>query len=232
MELSIVVPAYNESENITEVIQRIEASVSTPHELIVVDDHSADETASLVLSLCGRFPRLKLVNNERERGFANALRSGFEKAACGMVVPVMADLCDELSAIDKMHSKMKEGFDIVCGSRYMPGGARLGGSKVKGFFSTFVGRSLHFLLGIPTHDIPNAFKLYRKEVLENVIIESKGFSISMEITLKAFYLGYRITEVPTIWKERTKGRSSFKMWKLFPSYLRLYAWGVAKRLAG
>ncbi|MDD5255701.1 MAG: glycosyltransferase family 2 protein, partial [Candidatus Omnitrophica bacterium] len=96
--------------------------------------------------------------------------------------------------------------------------------------SCFVGWSLHFLLGIPTHDIANAFKMYGKKVLEKVEIESKGFEISMEITVKGFFLGFKVAEVPTVWKERTKGKSSFKMLRLFPRYLRWYAWGIARRL--
>jgi hypothetical protein len=144
----------------------------------------------------------------------------------------MADLCDDLATVPLMIAKIKHGFDIVCGSRYARGGARLGGSKVKAILSRFGGVSLYYLLGIPTCDIPNAFKMYKKEVIDSVDIQACGFEISMEITLRAFYAGFKISEVPTLWKERTKGKSSFKVFKLLPSYARLYVWALYRRIKG
>jgi hypothetical protein len=129
-----------------------------------------------------------------------------------------------------MLSKIDEGYDIVCGSRYIRGGSRIGGSKAKGFFSSFVGRSLYYLLGLPTHDIANAFKMYRKKVIDSIDIESCGFEVSMEIPLKAYYLGFKITEVPTIWRERAKGKSKFRIFKLSSSYIKLYIWAIFKSL--
>jgi glycosyltransferase involved in cell wall biosynthesis len=231
MRLSIIVPAYNEEDNIKEVIERIELSLDMPHELVVVNDHSTDKTAEIVADLGQKYKNIKLVHNSRERGFTNALRTGFENASTELLVPVMGDLCDDLSTIKKMLAKADEGYDIICGCRYIKGGSRLGGSKVKGFFSCFVGWTLHYLLWIPTRDVANAFKMYRKKVIENIDIRAEGFEISMEITLKGYYAGFRITEVPTVWRERTKGKSSFKMLRLFPNYFKLYLWGILKALS-
>ena len=232
MRLAIIVPAHNEEENIVDAIEKIEASLDIQHELIVVNDHSTDATAQLVHGLSGRYPNIRLVENLDERGFANAIKTGFANNKSDAVVLVMADLCDDLHTIKDMYKKINEGFDIVCGARYIKGGARLGGSKIKGFFSCFVGWSLHYLLGVPAHDIANAFKIYRKNVSDSINIESKGFEISMEIPLKAFYSGFKMAEVPTVWRERTKGKSNFNMFKLLPSYLKVYIWAVIKRIKG
>jgi hypothetical protein len=70
--------------------------------------------------------------------------------------------------------------------------------------------------------------MYRREVIETMDIKAGGFEISMEILLKAYYLGFKITEVPTVWRERTKGKSSFKIFKLLPNYLKLYIWAFYK----
>jgi len=129
-----------------------------------------------------------------------------------------------------MYAKIKEGYDVVCGSRYMPGGGRIGGSRLKSFLSSWAGKSLKWILSIPTHDIANSFKMYRKEVIRAVNIESSGFEISMELPLKAYYQGFKITEVPTVWHERTKGRSNFKILRLLPRYIRLYLWGIYKSI--
>ena len=230
MTLSIIIPAYNEEENIGKILENIERSLSIAHELVVINDHSTDNTRGIIIELSKRYSNIRLVDNNGQKGFANAVKTGFKNAKGEVVIPIMADLCDDLATIEKMMGKINEGYDIVCGSRYIKGGLRLGGSRIKGFFSSFAGWSLHYLLGLPTHDIANAFKMYRKIVIEAVDIKSTGFEISMEIPLKAYYLGFKITEVPTIWKEREKGKSSFKMFRLFPNYSKIYLWGIFKRI--
>lgn len=232
MKLSIIIPAHNEEENIGEVLRKIEETIDVEHELVVVNDHSMDRTAEIVRQLAKEYINIKLVDNRMENGFANAIKTGFLSAGGDVVLPVMGDLCDDLSTIKAMLQKISEGFDVVCGSRYSNGGIRQGGSKLKGFLSAFAGRSLNLLLGIPTHDIANAFKMYKKEVISGMRIDAKGFEISMEIPLKAYFSGYRITEVPTLWRERTKGKSSFKIFKLLPAYLKLYVWGIFLKLTG
>lgn len=231
MTLSIIVPAHNEEDNIEAAIRNIEAALEgVSFELIIVDDHSSDNTSLLVKGLEKTYTNLRLIHNNLTSGFANALKSGFEAAGGNVVLPVMADLCDDLNTVKEMLGKVEQGYDIVCGCRYAEGGARIGGSKVKGFFSCFVGKSLQCLLGLPTHDIANAFKMYKKEVIDSMDIVSQSFEISMEIPLKAYYSGFKITEVVTVWKEREKGKSSFKMLKLFPNYFRLYLWAIFKKL--
>jgi glycosyltransferase involved in cell wall biosynthesis len=232
MGLAIIIPAHNEQDNIVDAINRIEGFLDIPHELIVVNDHSTDATAGLVQRVSRQYSNIRLVENLNERGFANAIKTGFAHNKADIVVLVMADLCDDLQTIKEMFKKINEGYDVVCGARYIKGGTRIGGSKIKGFFSCFVGWSLHYLLGMPVHDIANAFKMYRKNVLDNIDIESKGFEISMEIPLKAYYSGFKISEVPTAWRERTKGKSNFRMFKLLPSYLKLYIWAIVKRITG
>lgn len=230
MKLSIIVPAHNEADNITDTIVRMERSLNFEHELIIVDDHSIDKTAELVTDLSKHYQNIRLVTNGLDKGFANAIKAGFSNAKGDIVIPVMGDLCDDLSTLKIMLDKIEDGYDVVCGARYIKGGARLGGSKLKGFLSCAAGWSIHFLLGIPTHDIANAFKMYRKKVIDNINIKSEMFEVSMEMLLKAYYAGFKITEVPTVWRERTKGKSSFKVFKLLPDYLKLYLWAISKSL--
>ena len=232
MKLSIIIPAYNEEENIKDVITQLESTIDITHELLVVNDHSTDQTAQRIQELTERYPNIKLIENKLEQGFANAVKTGFKSISGEVVVPIMGDMCDDLSTLKIMFEQITQGYDVVCGSRYVKGGARLGGSKLKAFLSQFAGRSIHYILGIPTHDIPNAFKMYRKKVIESIDIRSKGFEVSMEIPLKAYFLGFKITEVPTLWRERTKGKSSFKIFKLLPSYIKLYAWAIGRKIKG
>jgi len=227
LRVSIVIPVHNEEENIIDTLQTVESNFNNCDcEIVVANDYSTDNTCGIVDSFRKQHSNVKLVNNDSDKGFAYALRTGFRYVSYEVVVPVMADLCDDVATINKMLEKIKEGFDVVCASRYIKGGSRYGGSKIKGVLSRWAGISIHFLLGIPTHDIANAFKMYRREVLENIVINSSSFEISMELPLKAYFKGFKITEVPTVWRERTKGKSSFRILRLIPNYLKLYSWGI------
>ena len=179
MKLSVIVPAYNEEENIGSLIDKVERSLKTDFELVIVNDHSSDNTAKIVINKLNDFKNINLVENNLKPGFANALRTGFLNSKGDIIIPLMADLCDDLGTIEKMYKKINQGYDIVCGSRYILGGARKGGSRLKSFLSSMGGRSLNLLLGVPTHDIANAFKMYRKEVINAIDIKAKGFEISM-----------------------------------------------------
>lgn len=232
MQLSVIIPAHNEAENIAELIKKIERELDFAHELIVVNDHSLDSTKELVRKLMQEYTSLRLLDNNLNKGLANALKTGFRQAKGDVVIPIMGDLCDDLATVRLMLREIEKGFDIVCGSRYIKNGARIGGSRLKGFLSFLGGWSIHYLFGLPIHDIANAFKMYRKKVLDAIEIKTHGFEVSMEITLKAFYLGFKIAEVPTIWKERERGQSSFKVLRQLPAYLRLYFWALGRKCKG
>lgn len=229
MKISIVIPAHNEEGIILETVKSIEEELNLDYEIIIVDDHSTDKTASVVKKLMKKYANLRLVENDAGRGFADALRKGFSVSDSDLVIPVMADLCDDPKTIKEMHNRSLDGFDIVCGSRYMAGGGKLGGPGLQSFFSRFVGSSLKHFIGIPTSDISNSFKCYRKKVLDAVLTSSKGFEVSMEIPLKAYFSGARITEVPTVWKGRAIGKSKFYLFKVAPDYIKLYLWAIFKR---
>jgi dolichol-phosphate mannosyltransferase len=146
---------------------------------------------------------------------------------------VMADLSDDLRAVEPMHRLLQEGYDVVCGSRYMSGGRQLGGPPLKTFLSRLAGKSLHLLTRLPTHDVTNSFKMYRASFLRSLTLESTGgFEIGMEIVVKAFVRGRPIAEVPSTWTDRVAGKSRFRLWKWLPNYLRWYAYAFRGLLRG
>ncbi len=229
MKITLVIPAHNEEEVIAKTIKSMEERLGLDYQIVVVNDHSVDNTADVVRGLMKQYSNLKLVDNDTPKGFASALKKGFSVSNSDLIIPVMADLCDDPATIEDMYTKSLEGFDIVCGSRYMPGGTKAGGPFLQSLFSRFVGCSLRYLVGIPTFDVSNSFKCYRKNVLDSVKLESQGFEISMEITLKAYFAGSRITEVPTIWRGRSIGKSKFYLFKVAPRYIKLYLWALFGR---
>ncbi len=226
MTLSLIIPAHNEEEVISRTIEQIELALDLDYKIIVINDHSTDSTELVVNKLREVYKNITVVNNNTGKGFADALRKGFSVANSDFVIPVMADLCDDPKTIKEMFDLAIQGYDIVCGSRYMRGGEKSGGPFIQSFFSRFVGLSLMYMLGVPTRDISNSFKCYSKEVLRLVKTKSRGFEISMELTLKAFFLGFKITEIPTVWKGRFIGKSKFYLFKVIPLYSKIYFWAL------
>lgn len=224
-ELTIVIPVYNEDRNIKKAIDLIEEQVTIPHEIHIVYDMDEDTTVPVVRKIAGNYRNpVFLVKNKYGRGVLNAIKTGLESVGTEFVIVTMADLSDPPEVMNRMLQKAREEHaDLVCGSRYMKGGKQYGGPFLKGLFSRVAGLSLHWLTHIPTHDISNSFKMYRKSMLDTLTIESAGgFEIGMEITVKAYISGYKISEVPTTWNDRTDGQSNFKLWKWLPHYLHWY----------
>ncbi len=222
--LTVIVPVYNEAENFPVLWNEVTAKIHSEMKVLVVYDFDGDTTVPVVRRLIDSGEaRLHLIKNSFGRGVVGALRTGFQQAAPGPVLVVMADLSDDLGRVDDMLVKYRQGYDIVVGSRYMPGGGIQGGPLLKKHLSRLAGVSLHYLRGLPTHDATNAFKIYNRDMLNSIAIESTGgFEINLEITVKAFLAGYRIVELPTIWRDRTSGESRFRLWNWLPKYLRWY----------
>ncbi|HJU10580.1 MAG TPA: glycosyltransferase, partial [Candidatus Binataceae bacterium] len=221
MLLSVVVPVRNEADNIRPTLEGITNAVPENSEILIVYDDETDSTLPIVRAVePARGIDYRLVRNTLGRGPANALRAGFAAARGEALVVMMADRSDDLRALNPMIEKFKQGYDLVCGSRYMAGGEQIGGPWLKGKLSRAAGISLN-LAGLPAHDATNSFKLYRTARLRELKLEGGGgFEINMQIMGKALHNGWRITEVPSRWVDRVAGSSSFKLWRWLPRYLR------------
>jgi dolichol-phosphate mannosyltransferase len=232
--LSIVIPVRKEAENIASLFDALASTVASNAEVILVYDEEDDPTVPEARRHEGRLAcKLTLVRNSFGSGPANALRAGFDAAAGDVIVVVMGDLSDDLQLIDLMVARIQAGDDVVCGSRYMLGGRQIGGPLIKRMLSRLAGVSLWFGVGLPTHDATNAFKAYRTSCLRSLSIEGDGgFEISMEITVKAWLAGWRVSELPATWTDRTAGTSKFQLWKWLPRYLRWYFYAMRCRLLG
>jgi dolichol-phosphate mannosyltransferase len=230
--LSIVIPVRNEAENIRPMLEGVAGALNVPAEILIVYDDESDTTLNVVNSL-GATDRIdyRTVRNTLGPGPANALKAGFAAAAGEAVVVMMADRSDDLRALAPMIRKFDEGFDLVAASRYMPGGEQIGGPWLKSKLSRLAGLTLN-LLGLPIHDATNSFKLIRTQRLRTLSLEStQGFEISLEIVVKAWRAGWRITEVPSRWIDRVAGKSNFKLLRWLPRYMKWYGYAVLRRPA-
>lgn len=226
-KVSLVCPVYKEDKNIVAALNQITKKVHVAYEVLIVYDFAADPTVPVVKKYLQhtRNRRIRLIKNDMGtgRGVLNAIKTGFARSRGQAVVVVMADLSDDISQIDTMSQLIDQGYDIVCASRYMSGGKKIGGPWLKTWLSRLAGLSLKFVFGVPTTDATNAYKMYRRQVLDTITLESTGgFEYSLEIILKAFKHGFSITEIPTVWRDRVAGQSNFKIWKWLPSYLKQY----------
>lgn len=225
MNVSIIIPVYHEEENIEQVIKKISQNVKIQHEIIVVYDTKDDPTYNVIKKISGKNKNVKAIlnNSGNGQGVINAIKTGLKSAQGKGIVITMADLSDDISQIDTMFLHIKNGYDIVAASRYMPGGEKIGGPFFKTFLSKFAGVTLYYIFKIPTHDATNAFKMYNRDIFKKIKIESTGgFEYSLEITLKAFRKGYKIIEIPTVWHDRETGKSNFKLLLWLPKYLKTY----------
>jgi dolichol-phosphate mannosyltransferase len=229
--LSVVVPVYNEGENVVPTLRGVvERTRTRPLEVLVVHDFDEDTTVPVVQRLQAELPELHLHRNNLGRGALNALKSGLAAATAPYVLVTMGDGSDDPGDIDAMYALAQGGADVVAGSRYMRGGGQVGGPLLKRTMSRVAGLSLHWLGGLPIHDATSNYRLYSKRLLQRVTIESTGgFELGLELTVKAYVLGMRVAEVPTTWRDRTAGESRFRLWKWLPRYLHWYWRGMAVR---
>jgi dolichol-phosphate mannosyltransferase len=232
---SIVLPVFNEGANIGAYCRRALNALPPGFELLIAYDFEEDDTLPALQGLSpeDRPERVRLVRNRLGRGVRFAIDAGMREAEADVVMVSMADLSDDFSAAEEMVSRAERGAAVVCASRYMHGGAQHGGPWLKGLLSRMAGVSLHWLVGLPTHDPTNSFKAYRRDFLRRTPIESTaGFSLGLELTLKAHFAGERVEEVPAQWWDRTAGQSRFRLFAWLPLYLRWYFWAFGQRLRG
>jgi dolichol-phosphate mannosyltransferase len=229
--VSIVIPAYNEGDDIKPALERIFESVTLPQEVLVVVDTADDTTIPAVEQMAVEHPELRPVVSTYGRGPANAIRYGIDTAVADTVVVTMSDGCDDPRQIDELTRLVERGVVVAAASRYMPGGQQVGGPRFKSFLSRLAGVSLHVFTGVGTRDATNSFKAYRRSFVQEVGIDSRdGFEIGLELTAKARRLRLPVAEVPTIWLDRTFGASNFKLAKWLPKYLRWYRFAFGPRL--
>lgn len=221
--ISLVVPVYNEAENIGSFLRGVESHVPEPHEVLIVYDFPEDNTLPAIAAMQPPCAAVRLVPNTLGKGVLNALKAGFEASRGDVVVVMMADCSDEPGDVPALAARVRSGADVVAGSRYVAGGRQEGGPLVKRTLSRLAGISLHHLAGLPIRDATNNFRAYSRRVIEQIPIEgTAGFALALELTLKAHWRGWKVAEVPTTWRDRTAGRSRFRLFAWLPHYLRWY----------
>lgn len=222
MEISIVIPAHNEENNIGYVLDEI-FKLDIISEVIVVDDHSHDNTYRVVEGYSERFKQIKIIKRtDGKRGMGISLREGTLKASGEIIIWVMADRSDDISTIPRLAEKIKSGFDLVFASRYMRGGSSGDLNKLKAFLSSGYSVVCKFLFGFNVHDITNAFRGFKKSMFLQIDPRADDFAISPELAIKAKLKGFKLDEVPTVYTNRKEGKNNFNILKMGFRYISLF----------
>jgi dolichol-phosphate mannosyltransferase len=226
VELDVLIPVYNEAENILPVLEGLRDQVRTPFRVLICYDRDTDNTLPVVRSYQASYP-IELVKNPG-RGVHAALMAGFRASTAPFVVVFPADDTFNAALLDAMAAKMRGGADLVAASRFLPGGTMQGCPWLKAVLVRTAAFTLRHLARLPIHDATNGFRMFSRRVLDDLAVESsQGFTYSLELAVKCHRLGWPMAEVPAQWHERTSGKSRFKVLKWLPAYLRWYGYAFA-----
>lgn len=223
MKLSLVIPAHNEEGNLRKTIPplcHLLAAENIPAEVLVINDHSTDRTEQVLEELQQEFPVVRWVPNLKPGGFGYAVRTGLEQFTGDAVCVVMADASDDPPDVVQYYRKLEEGYECVFGSRFTRHSRVENYPIHKLFLNRLANRFIKLLFGLGFNDVTNAFKCYRREVIDGLQpILASHFNLTVELPLKAIVRGYSYAVVPINWYGRVTGFSKLKIKEMSGRYL-------------
>lgn len=228
--LSIVLPARDEEGCIEATLRHLHLELSLnsiPHEIIPVDDGSTDQTWEILQKLSDSIGEVKPVQNSGDHGFGRAIRYGLEHMTGDAAIIMMADESDDVRDVVTYWQKLNEGYDCVFGSRFVKGGGTIDYPLVKYIFNRMANLFVRSIFGIRLNDTTNAFKAYRKTVIDGIQpLISPHFNLTVEVPLKAIVRGYSWTVVPITWRNRRSGVAKLKIKEMGSRYffIIMYVW--------
>jgi dolichol-phosphate mannosyltransferase len=229
-KLSIIIPARDESGCIASTVRHLHLELNinqVPHEIVVVDDGSSDNTWEILQDLTRDCPALAPVQNTGPNGFGRAIVYGIDHSQGDCVVIMMADESDDCRDVVRYWQLLNEGYDAVFGSRFMKGGGVIDYPWLKLKINRLANTFIKFLFGLKLNDTTNAFKAYRKTTLDGCRpFLAPHFNLTVELPLKAIVRGYSWTVIPITWRNRRTGVAKLKIKEMGSRYFFIvsYVW--------
>jgi dolichol-phosphate mannosyltransferase len=228
--LSVVIPARNEQDSLPATVEHLHLELRLnriPHEIVVVDDGSSDRTWAVLHEIQRHIPELRPIQNTGQHGFGRAVTFGLRNATGDGVVIMMADESDDVRDVVRYWRALNEGWDCVFGSRFVRGGGVIDYPGVKLLLNRMANGFIRRLFGISLNDTTNAFKAYRRTVIQGCEpLIAPHFNLTVEIPLKAIVRGYSWTVVPITWRNRRHGIAKLKIREMGSRYffIVMYLW--------
>ena len=222
--LSIVLPTYNEKKNIEILVPELEKLFKRKKlaaEIVIVDDSSPDGTAAAARKLNGAYKNIRVIVREKKEGIGAALKEGYDEAKGEVILSMDSDLALDVNDIPKLLGKINEGYDLVVGSKHSQRGVYEANSlemRIKRMLSYLSTAFARLWLGIPLQDFALNFRAVRKNVWEKLEIREKMNAMLVEMIWEASKKGYKIYEIPVIFKERKHGESKVRIFEQGPDY--------------
>jgi dolichol-phosphate mannosyltransferase len=233
LKLSVVIPAHNEEASIEETVDGLvkaldEANIA--YEILVVDDSSTDRTRAVVQHMAAENPRIRYHQSPYPRGFGLAVRAGLDEFRGDAVAVVMADASDDPRDLVGYHQLLENGYDCAFGSRFIRGAAVHDYPRLKLVINRLANGFIRVLFRHGYNDTTNAFKAYRREVIETVQpLLSNHFNLTVELPLKAIVRGHSYGIVPITWRNRRVGTSKLSMQEMGSRYLFIVLYALLER---
>lgn len=234
MKLSIVIPAYNEAQSLPMTLTSLYNQLTLEiidHEIIVVNDHSTDETLMVLADLKKQIPTLRKFENEDDPGFGRSIRFGLERYQGDCVAIMMADLSDDPKDLVSFYRTMlQENVDCVFGSRFIKGSQLHDYPRIKLFLNRFANYLVKWVFQIPYNDCTNAFKLYKRETINGIMpLLSPHFNLTLEMPLKAIVRGFSFIVLPNSWTNRQFGKSNLKIREMGSRYFFIFLYCLIEK---
>jgi dolichol-phosphate mannosyltransferase len=229
-KLSVVIPARDEDGCIASTVEHLHLELclhDVPHEILIVDDGSTDRTWEILEDLRRRIPEVRPIQNGDSNGFGRAVVQGLNEVTGDAVIIMMADESDDCRDTVRYWQTLSQGWECVFGSRFLAGGGTIDYPWFKLVLNRIVNLSIRILFRIPFNDTTNAFKAYRKTVIDGCRpLIAPHFNLTVEIPLKAIVRGYSWTVVPVTWRNRRTGQAKLTLREMGSRYLFiiLYVW--------
>jgi len=225
MKISFLIPCRNEEKNIGILVPRLlKTYKNLVNEIIILNDGSRDGTKNAAMSLRKKYGRkVKLINRKAPHGVGHSLQEGIKKVnpKSDWILTMDADFLDNVGDIKKFINAVNKGYDGAIGSRFLNRHSLVNYPIQKKIANRAYHAAMRIVFGLRHRDVTNNFKFYKREIFDSIKLKAGNFAVNAETGILPIVKGYKIVEVPVVWKERDHGRSKFAVLKVGPGYLKV-----------
>ena len=227
-KLDIIIPVYNEDENIINLLKSLENKVSYNFRVLICYDSESDRTLKYLKNSNIIKNEILLIKNPKQ-GPNTAIIEGIKSSKAKIILVYMADDFENIKLINNMIKLIESGNSLIIPSRFIKGGKMLGAKKIKKMITLLGSYLIYYLARIPFKDCTNGFKMFSASVMDKIKFDSTtGFTFALELVAKSYFLNLRIVEIPSTWIEIKNRKSNFKIFKWIPYYIYWLLYSVVK----